>query len=95
MQDLNAASQPHNPSRRPDGQRDPPSWAQANKHRGLRRTLPQTVPHATRAAALSLALPGSRSIRGLKAREESQQVQDLVPGLVHCTEHSTSVCFVP
>lgn len=84
MQDLNATSQPHNASLRPGGQRDTHPWAQANRHRGLRRTLPQTIPDVTPAAALSLALLGSRSIRGLKAREEFQQVQDLVPILVHC-----------
>lgn len=35
-----------------------------------------------------MALLGSRSIRELKVREESQQVQDLVPVLV--TAHNTA-----
>lgn len=43
---------------------------------------------------LNLAKPGMRTIRGLKAGEESQQVQDLVPVQVHCEEHSkTALCL--
>lgn len=43
---------------------------------------------------MSLAKPGMRTIRGLKAGEESQQVQDLVPVQVHWEEHSkTALCL--
>ena len=39
-------------------------------------------------AALSLAKPGTRNMRGRKAGEESQQVQDLVPIQGHWEQHS-------
>lgn len=64
MQDLNATIQPQDPSLRPGGKRDTHPQAQAEKHRGLRRTLPQAIDRGSS----ELSPAGSQAHQGTVGR---------------------------